>query len=88
MGPNLKKYIKQQNSVIEFFKWSGMKLYDPNNLSEEDKTKLAMRLASDLSPEVMTCDGEIRGAKLQAKMRFMANVKKEFEELGVQIPAY
>ena len=91
MGPNLRKYIALQNKTFSF--WAGMgqpigKEYDPNNLSEDDKRKLADRLSSDLSPEALTCDGEIRGAKLLAKSKFLNAVKKEMEEMGLVVEMY
>lgn len=82
---SLKKFIEQQNVMAAWFK---QPVYDVNNLSAEDKAKLAQSIASALSPEALTCDGEVRGAKLQAKQRMLNAAVRDLEALGQTVPQY
>jgi hypothetical protein len=79
---SLAKFIEQENRVIRIFSL-GEKEYDAKNLSEADKQRLGTRVASALSPEALTCDGELRGAKLQAKAKMLRAAKADLEALGV-----
>lgn len=76
---SLKKFIEKQNQMAKIF---NAKTYDPKNLSEADKKELARMLARDLSPECLTCDGELRGARLQAKAKML---NAAVAELGIDI---
>jgi hypothetical protein len=83
---SLAKFVEQQNKLAEFmasYGGKGLKTYDVKNLTAEDKKDLADCLASALSPENLCCDGELRGAKLQAKAKILNNAKKELEGMGV-----
>ena len=82
---NLTKYIENQNRFATLFK---SKQYDADNLSSDDLKALADRLASDLSPEALTCDGELRGARLITKARFLNSVKADLEAKGVTVSDY
>ena len=42
-------------------------------------------LLSDLSPEALTCDGELRGAKLLAKSRMLNQAKADLEAMGQKV---
>lgn len=63
-------------------------LHDAKNLTEQEKTTVAELLSTALSPESLTCDGELRGAKLQAKANRLHKAKTELEAMGVTVPAY
>jgi len=53
--------------------------YDINNI--DDRHKLADKLEADLSPENLTCDGELRGKILQEKTRHLSLAQKQLEFL-------
>jgi hypothetical protein len=86
----LKKFIEQENMMIAMFPIGGETKYpeDTSKLTGPQKTTLANRLSSSLSPECLTCDGELRGAKLRARANLLHKAKAELEALGVVIPAY
>ena len=84
---SLKKYILEQNLVATWCK-QPMLPEDPKLLTAEQKTQLGQRLSSDLSPEALTCDGERRGAKLQARVKLLAAERKDLEALGVTVTVY
>lgn len=82
---SLTAYISQRNRINTMF---GQMLLDHNNLTAEDKAALARQLESDLSPESLTCDGELRGAPLRAKAALLNKAKSQLEALGQKVSAY
>lgn len=89
---SLKAFIQQENQMHMMFnrKANGQPLYpeDTDLLLDRHKEELAGRVASALSPECLTCDGEVRGAQLRAKAARLYKAKAELEALGVVVPAY
>lgn len=83
---SLKAFIAQENATISLF-GGGEEPYpvNPKDLSLLQKSRLAIRLSSALSPEALTCDGELRGAKLIAKSKRLQKAKQELEDLGVTV---
>lgn len=77
---SLKQYIERQNATAKIF---NEPLIDAKKIDATTKASLLERLESDLSPEALTCDGEIRGAKLQAKARMLHAAKAELIALNV-----
>ena len=53
---NLAAYLEQKNSWARIF---GGKEYNVRNLDQAAAGEIAEMLASDLSPENITCDGEL-----------------------------
>ena len=76
MANELKQYIDRANTFGKFF---GEKEYDLNNVF--DRRRLAEKLDCDLSPENLTCDGEVRGAALKHKYTFLTRALKQLEAL-------
>ncbi len=79
---SLKDFIERENVYLQLFNNPQLPT-NPALLTVEQKEKLANRLASALSPEALTCDGEVRGAQLQAKTRRLNKAKAELESLGL-----
>lgn len=84
---SLKQFIKQENFTAQFFssKSGGQPVYpeDTDLLLDRHKKELADRLACALSPENLTCDGELRGAKLRAKAKMLHAAKADLQAMGV-----
>ncbi len=90
---SLAKFVAQQNKRQAQFAamgWNHLVKPDINikALTPENKAFLAEELAGALTPECLTCDGEIRGAKLAAKTKLLYAAKADLEALGVAVPAY
>lgn len=84
---SLKKYVERQNLVNSL--WNNtLRPMDIKALTDANKAYLAERLSMDLSPEALTCDGELRGAKLQAKINMLRKAVKELEAMGVAVEEY
>ncbi len=82
---SLKKFVDQENFMAKWFKRPEM---DANNLTPENCKELSQRLASALSPEALTCDGELRGAKLNAKRAMLNKAVQDLEKLGYAVAEY
>jgi len=68
----IEQYVKQKNEWNAIF---GNKVLTLNTTS--DRQRIADMLESDLSPENLTCDGEVRGQALQQKARFLNRAAEE-----------
>ena len=82
---SLKKFIQQQNKFAQWFTTAPTYPEDTKQLTAAQKQTLADRLLSDLSPEALTCDGELRGAKLLAKSRMLNQAKADLEAMGQKV---
>ena len=76
---NLKAYIEQKNAYARIFK---SKVINVNNLTNEDAQEIFQKLSSDLSPENLSCDGELPRAQVNARFKFYSKAKQELEALG------
>jgi hypothetical protein len=83
----IEQYVDQAN------KWGAIFGNRPLSLlNKADRQIIANRLDSDLSPENLTCDGELRGAQVTQKLRYLTRCAEEllsidpsvtFSEMGV-----
>ena len=72
----LTQYLDRANTLAKLF---GDKEYDLN--SAVDRRRLAEKLDCDLSPENVSCDGELRGSALQKKIKQLNMAKWRLEAL-------
>ena len=80
---NLEQYVAQKNTMAEIFGRPGVTL-----MKAEHRQKIANMLDADLSPENLTCDGEIRGAALQQKARFLNRCAAELASIDPSVTFY
>ena len=59
-----------------------------DRLSPKQMQYLANRLAMDLSPENLTCDGELRGTQLAAKRAMLNKAVSELQHMGQEVVIY
>ncbi len=71
---NLTAFVAQQNRYAAVF---GGKQLDVNCLSAADRAQLRDALDGALSPENLSCDGELRGRPLQQKARMLNGALRE-----------
>ena len=76
MANELKQYLDRANALGKIF---GDKEYDLN--SAADRRSLAEKLDCDLSPENLTCDGEVRGEALKRKYTLLTRAQKQLEAI-------
>jgi hypothetical protein len=79
----IEQYVDQKNAWGKIFGSAPLSL-----LNAKDRQKIADSLDSDLSPENLTCDGEIRGAQLQAKYRYLTRAAAELKSIDPSVTFY
>jgi len=79
----LQKYIDQKNRWNAIFKG---KQYEIN--TAKGRQEVANSLDSDLSPENLTCDGELPRSQVQAKYRQLSQAAKELQKLDPNVKFY
>jgi hypothetical protein len=71
-----KQYVEQRNFYNKLFK---KPLLDADKLTTQQVKELLDSLEGDLSPENLTCDGELRGAALKKRATMLNGAKRELE---------
>lgn len=80
---NLTKYVEQLNGWNKLF--GGEKITFP--LTDSVKEELLDKLDCDLSPENLTCDGELAASKVKAKAKYLNAVLAELKAYQAPTPA-
>jgi len=79
----LQKYIDQKNRWNAIFKGKQYEIQ-----TAEGRQEVADCLDSDLSPENLTCDGELSRSQVQAKYRQLSQAAKELQKLDPTVKFY
>ena len=79
----LKEYVNQKNSWNAIFNKKGLSL-----TSAEDRQRIASMLDSDLSPENLTCDGELPRGTVIARHKQLTKVAKQLLALDPTVKFY
>ncbi len=79
----LELYVERKNSWGALFKQKPLSL-----LSAEDRQKIAESIDADLSPENLTCDGEVRGAALREKHAYLVRCAEELLSIDPAVKFY
>ena len=83
----LETYVEQKNRWRAIFNQKPLSL-----LNKQDRQAIANSIDSEMSPENLTCDGELRGAQVREKARLLTRCAEElltvdptvsFYEMGV-----
>jgi hypothetical protein len=77
---NLEQYVAQRNAYQKIF---GMKTL--SLLNAGDRQKIADMIDSDLSPENLTCDGELSRSAVQAKYRQLTRAAEELKSIDPSV---
>ena len=79
----LKEYVNQKNSWNAIFNKKGLSL-----TSAEDRQRIADMIDSDLSPENLTCDGELPRGTVIARHKQLTKVAKQLLALDPTVKFY
>lgn len=79
----LKEYVNQKNSWNAIFNKKGLSL-----TSSEDRQRIADMIDSDLSPENLTCDGELPRGTVIARHKQLTKVAKQLLALDPSVKFY
>ena len=80
---NIESYVERKNAWQKIFKGRQYSL-----LSAVDRQALASMLDADLSPENLTCDGEVRGNALRQKQAFLFRCAEELISIDPTVSFY
>ena len=79
----IEQYVERKNSFAKLFGTRPLSLLIP-----ADRQRIAESLDSDLSPENLTCDGEVRGRALQDKYRYLTRAAEELRSIDPSVTFY
>ena len=79
----LEQYVEQKNRFAKIFGSKTLSL-----LNAEDRQRIADSLDADLSPENLTCDGELRGPALQQKYRLLTLAAQQLQSIDPSVTFY
>ena len=80
---SLKAYVDQKNAWNAIFKGRQLDIADP-----ADRQRIASMIDSDLSPENLTCDGELSRSAVNAKYRQLQAAAKDLLKLDSSVKIY
>jgi len=79
----LQAYVKQTNDWNAIFKGPQFDLS-----KAEDRQRLADKIDAALSPENLTCDGELSPSQVRARYKELTTVAKELQKLDPTVKFY
>lgn len=79
----IERYVADKNNWARLFGSPELSL-----LNKQDRQKLAASLDADLSPENLTCDGELPRAEVQRRYNFLTRAAKELKALDPSVVIY
>jgi len=80
---NLTAYLDRKNSFAKLF---GNKTLSLQNA--KDRQTIADSIDADLSPENLSCDGELPRSQVQARYRALTAAAKELKQLDPSVRFY
>ncbi len=72
----LETYVEQKNNWERLFKQPELSL-----LRAEDRQRIADSIDSDLSPENLSCDGELSRSQIQQRYAFLTRCARELQSI-------
>lgn len=79
----LEQYVDQKNSWGKMFGNKPLSL-----LNAKDRQRIAESIDSDLSPENLTCDGELPRSQVQARFRMLTRAAQELQSIDPSVTFY
>lgn len=79
----IEQYVEQKNKWRAIFNQKPLSL-----LNAKDRQAIANSIDSELSPENLTCDGELRGAQVHQKFRYLTRAAEELISIDPSVTFY
>jgi hypothetical protein len=79
----LTKFVEQRNAFNKMFGNKELKL-----INAADRQKIADIIDSALSPENLTCDGELSASQVRARYKELTTVARELKQLDPSVKMY
>ncbi len=80
---NLKAYVESRNKWAKIFGGAQLSLQ-----SAADRQKIAGMIDGDLSPENLTCDGELPASQVRARYNNLMKVARELKAFDPTVSIY
>lgn len=80
---NLETYVEMKNSWGKLFGNKELSL-----LNAEDRQKIANSIDADLSPENLTCDGELPASQVRSRAQFLRRCAEELLSIDATVTFY
>jgi hypothetical protein len=80
---NLEQYVDGINRWGNLFGNKPLSL-----LNAKDRQRIAERIDSDLSPENLTCDGELPRSQVQQRYQFLTRCARELQSIDSSVTFY
>jgi hypothetical protein len=77
---NLEAYVAQRNAYQKIFGHKALSL-----LNAADRQRIADMIDGDLSPENLTCDGELSRAQVNARYRQLTRAAEELKSIDPSV---
>jgi hypothetical protein len=79
----IERYVADKNNWNSLFGKNRLSL-----LNRADRQRIADMLDADLSPENLTCDGELPRAEVQKRYNFLTKAAKELKSIDPAVEMY
>ena len=80
---NLKAYVESRNAWAKIFNGAQLSLQ-----SAADRQKIADMIDADLSPENLSCDGELPASQVRARFNNLMKVANELKAFDPNVKMY
>lgn len=80
---SLRKYLEQKNAMSRIF---NRPVYHLAFLTAKDAESIFECLDSELSPESLSCDGELPAAKVRTRYKLYMGAINDLEKMGFKRP--
>ena len=79
----IEQYVERKNSFAKLFGTPALSL-----LRAEDRQKIADSIDAELSPENLTCDGELSRSQVQQRYNFLTRAAQELQSIDPSVTFY
>lgn len=79
----IEQYVERKNSFAKLFGTPALSL-----LRAEDRQKIADSIDAELSPENLTCDGELSRSQVQQRYNFLTRAAQELRSIDPSVTFY
>ena len=76
----IEQYVERKNAFAKLFGTPALSL-----LKAEDRQKIADSIDAELSPENLTCDGELSRSQVQARYQFLTRAAQELASIDPNV---
>ncbi len=79
----LESFVERENKFAALFGKTPLSL-----LNAQDRQRIADKIDSQLSPENLTCDGELSRSQVQARYKFLTRCARELQSIDADVKFY